>query len=207
MLLENNKGIQFYNGTFEETLLKAQKEKKLIFLDGYTSWCAPCKMMNTTVFTQPEVGQFFTPRILTRFIVQSIPIKEMIKEKILSGDKDFIPKVIDFACGSGHFLTEAMDIIQKSLLEIGKENLDILKRVEDVLNRYNNDPDKFIWAKDYIYGIENDYRLVKTTKLSCFFNGDGEAQILQTSGIYPFSHDDVLSPPIVFLGQQFHNLN
>lgn len=137
-----------------------------------------------------EVGQFFTPRILTRFIVQSIPIKEMIKEKILSGDKDFIPKVIDFACGSGHFLTEAMDIIQKSLLEIGKENLDILKRVEDVLNRYNNDPDKFIWAKDYIYGIENDYRLVKTTKLSCFFNGDGEAQILQTSGIYPFSHDD-----------------
>lgn len=65
-----------------------------------------------------------------------------------------------------------------------------MKRVEDVLNRYNNDPDKFIWAKDYIYGIENDYRLVKTTKLSCFFNGDGEAQILQTSGIYPFSHDD-----------------
>lgn len=137
-----------------------------------------------------EVGQFFTPRILTRFIVQSIPIKEMIKEKILSGDKDFIPKVIDFACGSGHFLTEVMDVIQKSLLEIGEENLDILKRVEDVLNRYNNDPDKFIWAKDYIYGIENDYRLVKTTKLSCFFNGDGEAQILQTSGIYPFSHDD-----------------
>lgn len=137
-----------------------------------------------------EVGQFFTPRILTRFIVQSIPIKQMIKEKIISGDKDFIPKVIDFACGSGHFLTEVMDVIQKSLLEIGKENLDILKRVEDVLNRYNNDPDKFIWAKEYIYGIENDYRLVKTTKLSCFFNGDGEAQILQTSGIYPFNHDD-----------------
>lgn len=137
-----------------------------------------------------EVGQFFTPRILTRFIVQSIPIKEMIKEKIISGNKDFIPKVIDFACGSGHFLTEVMDIIQKSLLEIGKENLDILKIVKNVLERYNNDPDKFIWAKDNIFGIENDYRLVKTTKLSCFFNGDGEAQILQTSGIYPFNHDD-----------------
>ncbi|MBW5409296.1 hypothetical protein E6A50_02785, partial [Brachyspira hampsonii] len=137
-----------------------------------------------------EVGQFFTPRILTRFIVQSIPMKEIIKEKILSGNKDFIPKVIDFACGSGHFLTEVMDIIQKSLLEIGKENLDILKIVKNVLDRYNNDPDKFIWAKENIYGIENDYRLVKTTKLSCFFNGDGEAQILQTSGIYPFNHDD-----------------
>ena len=137
-----------------------------------------------------EVGQFFTPRILTRFIVQSIPIKEMIKEKIILGNKDFIPKVIDFACGSGHFLTEVMDIIQKSLLEIENENLDTLKIVQNVLDRYNKDPDKFIWAKDNIYGIENDYRLVKTTKLSCFFNGDGEAQILQTSGIYPFSHDD-----------------
>ncbi|MEI0491547.1 N-6 DNA methylase [Brachyspira intermedia] len=137
-----------------------------------------------------EVGQFFTPRILTRFIVQSIPINKMIKEKILSGNKDFIPKVIDFACGSGHFLTEVMDIIQKSLLEIGKENLDILKTVRTILERYNDDPDQFIWAEKNIYGIENDYRLVKTTKLSCFFNGDGEAQILQTSGIYPFYHDD-----------------
>lgn len=137
-----------------------------------------------------EVGQFFTPRILTRFIVQSIPINKMIKEKILSGNKDFIPKVIDFACGSGHFLTEVMDIIQKSLLEIGKENLDILKTVRTLLERYNDDPDQFIWAEKNIYGIENDYRLVKTTKLSCFFNGDGEAQILQTSGIYPFYHDD-----------------
>lgn len=137
-----------------------------------------------------EVGQFFTPRILTRFIVQSIPINKMIKEKILSGNKDFIPKVIDFACGSGHFLTEVMDIIQKSLLEIGKENLDILKTVRTILERYNDDPDQFIWAEKNIYGIENDYRVVKTTKLSCFFNGDGEAQILQTSGIYPFYHDD-----------------
>ncbi|MCZ9939334.1 N-6 DNA methylase [Brachyspira hyodysenteriae] len=94
-----------------------------------------------------EVGQFFTPRILTRFIVQSIPIKKMIKEKILSGNKDFIPKVIDFACGSGHFLTEVMDIIQKSLLEIGKENLDILKTVRTILERYNDDPDQFIWAE------------------------------------------------------------
>lgn len=137
-----------------------------------------------------EVGQFFTPRILARFIIQSLPIKEIIREKILQGEKDFIPKVIDFACGSGHFLTEIMDIIQKSLLEIGKENLDVLERVKNILDRYNNDPDKFIWAEKNIYGIENDYRLVKTTKLSCFFNGDGEAKILQTSGIYPFSHDN-----------------
>lgn len=137
-----------------------------------------------------EVGQFFTPRILTRFIVQSLPIKEMIKEKIESGEDDFIPKVIDFACGSGHFLTESMDIIQKCLLQIGEENLNILPRIKNILYRYNKDADKFIWAKENIYGIENDYRLVKTTKLSCFFNGDGEAKILQTSGIHSFDNEE-----------------
>lgn len=137
-----------------------------------------------------EVGQFFTPRILTRFIVQSLPIKEMIKEKIESGEDDFIPKVIDFACGSGHFLTESMDIIQKCLLQIGEENLNILPRIKNILDRYNKDADKFIWAKENIYGIENDYRLVKTTKLSCFFNGDGEAKILQTSGIHSFDNEE-----------------
>ena len=137
-----------------------------------------------------EVGQFFTPRILTRFIVQSLPIKEMIKEKIESEEDEFIPKVIDFACGSGHFLTESMDIIQKCLLQIGEENLNILPRIKNILDRYNKDADKFIWAKENIYGIENDYRLVKTTKLSCFFNGDGEAKILQTSGIHSFDNEE-----------------
>lgn len=137
-----------------------------------------------------EVGQFFTPRILTRFIVQSLPVKEIIKEKIESGDNEFIPKVIDFACGSGHFLTESMDIIQKCLLQIGEENLNILPRIKNILDRYNKDADKFIWAKENIYGIENDYRLVKTTKLSCFFNGDGEARILQTSGIHSFDNEE-----------------
>lgn len=137
-----------------------------------------------------EVGQFFTPRILTRFIVQSLPIKEMIKEKIESGKEEFIPRVIDFACGSGHFLTEAMDIIQKCLLQLENENLNILPRVNNLLMRYNKDADKFIWAKENIYGVENDYRLVKTTKLSCFFNGDGEAKILQTSGIHSFDNEE-----------------
>ena len=32
-----------------------------------------------------------------------------------------------------------------------------------------------LWAREYIYGIEKDYRLAKTTKISTFLNGDGDA--------------------------------
>lgn len=137
-----------------------------------------------------EAGQFFTPRILTRFIVSSLPVQEFIEKKMVNKEIDFLPKVIDFACGSGHFLTESMDIIQKSLIEIENKNISILPRIKDRLKTYNQAMDKFIWAKENIYGIENDYRLVKTAKLSCFFNGDGEANIIQASGIAPFNIDE-----------------
>lgn len=50
---------------FEETkewkkiVKKAKKEKKLIFVDCYTSWCGPCKMLAKDVFTNNEVADFF----------------------------------------------------------------------------------------------------------------------------------------------------
>ena len=50
---------------FEETkewkkiVKKAKKEKKLIFVDCYTSWCGPCKMLAKSVFTNDEVADFF----------------------------------------------------------------------------------------------------------------------------------------------------
>ncbi len=57
--LLNAQGIEFFHGSFSEALEKAKQEEKLIFLDAYASWCGPCKMMSSTVFTQQEVGDYF----------------------------------------------------------------------------------------------------------------------------------------------------
>ena len=70
-----------------------------------------------------ESGQYFTPVPLVRFIIQSLPISEIIAEKIKNGDTDFLPTVIDFACGSGHFLTESMDIIQEKIQSLDSKKL------------------------------------------------------------------------------------
>ena len=45
-------------------------------------------------------GQFFTPLPITRFIISSLPLESLFNES------DNIPKVIDYACGAGHFLNE-----------------------------------------------------------------------------------------------------
>ena len=57
--LENKEGIQFQNLTFEAALKLAAKEGKKVFMDCYTEWCGPCKIMNEQVFTQKEVGDYF----------------------------------------------------------------------------------------------------------------------------------------------------
>jgi len=53
------KNIDFKEGTFKELLAAAAKEDKLIFIDCYTSWCAPCKWMDKNVFVDEKVYSFY----------------------------------------------------------------------------------------------------------------------------------------------------
>lgn len=43
---------------------KARQEHKYIFVDVYTTWCQPCKMLDKEIFTQPEVGAFMNAHFL-----------------------------------------------------------------------------------------------------------------------------------------------
>lgn len=131
-----------------------------------------------------EAGQFFTPVPIAKFIVSSLPIRELIEKKINRDETNFLPYVIDYAAGSGHFLTETMDEIQKII-----EKIDPNKQrpsVKAKLKSWHESP--FEWAYDYVYGIEADYRLVKTAKVSCFLNGDGLANVIHADGLDHFQN-------------------
>lgn len=52
-------GIAFHEGDWASALKKAKAEDKLIFMDCYTTWCGPCKMMAKSVFPEQSVGAFF----------------------------------------------------------------------------------------------------------------------------------------------------
>ncbi|MBC7863040.1 MAG: thioredoxin family protein [Bacteroidia bacterium] len=58
-------GITFEHGTWASALAKAKKEKKMIMLDAYTSWCGPCKWMVKNVFPQKEVGEFYNKNFVS----------------------------------------------------------------------------------------------------------------------------------------------
>ncbi|MBR0287541.1 MAG: N-6 DNA methylase [Selenomonadaceae bacterium] len=116
-------------------------------------------------FKQNE-GQFFTPTPIAQFIWDSLPL-----DKIISDEP---PKIIDYACGAGHFLTEGF------------------KAVNDCFARKNLTP-PVLWERDKLFGVEKDYRLARVSKISLFMHGAGEGSIKFGDGLenYP---DEKISP-------------
>ena len=49
-------GIAFEYSSWQQTLAKARAERKLVFVDAYTTWCGPCKMMAAKTFTDSAVA-------------------------------------------------------------------------------------------------------------------------------------------------------
>ncbi|MDP5169295.1 MAG: thioredoxin family protein [Bacteroidia bacterium] len=52
-------GVTFYEGSWADALATARQQRKLIFVDAYTTWCGPCKMMNRNTFPDEAVGELF----------------------------------------------------------------------------------------------------------------------------------------------------
>ncbi len=58
-------GVTFFDGTWEQLLAKAKAQKKPFWVDVYTTWCAPCKMMAKQTFADAEVGTFTSENFIS----------------------------------------------------------------------------------------------------------------------------------------------
>lgn len=134
-------GIQFNHAPWEEVLAQAQKENKLIFVDAYTTWCAPCKKMSKVVFTHEKVGEFYN----TRFINVKMDMEE--GEGIALSKKYHV-----MAFPTLLFIDDKGDIIHRKvgyhnpeeMLALGDAALDPNKQLASLDSRYsegNRDPE------------------------------------------------------------------
>ncbi|MFT3904386.1 MAG: N-6 DNA methylase [Niabella sp.] len=140
------------------------------------------ELLLTTGLKQ-ESGQFFTPVPVARFIIKSLPLQEITEQKLQQGNKsDLLPTIIDYAAGSGHFITESMEEVQKYIDTIDENSY--TPATKRALKKWKDD--QFDWAEDYVYAIEKDYRLVKTAKVSCYLHGDGLAKVIHGDGLGDF---------------------
>jgi type I restriction enzyme M protein len=146
------------------------------------------ELLLTTGLKQ-ESGQFFTPVPVAQFIIKCLPVDRIVEEKLSTAKIDndtLLPYVMDYAAGSGHFVTEIMNEIQQQLQTKNDKNYSpsIAKKIRTWQD------DNFSWAINYIYGIEKDYRLVKVGKVGCYLHGDGLANVIHSDGLARFAHPD-----------------
>ena len=119
-------------------------------------------------FKQDE-GQFFTPIPICRFIWNSIPYERFIKYET----KNY-PKVIDYACGAGHFLTEGISAISDSIYSLEQKIPEHERKTDEVIS-------------NFFYGVEKDNRLARVSKIALLLNGANNAHIKAMDGL---DHDE-----------------
>lgn len=59
-----NKGIQFKEGNWNSILNLGKKSKKYIFIDAYTSCCAPCKLLKSQTFMDKGAAAYFNKNFI-----------------------------------------------------------------------------------------------------------------------------------------------
>lgn len=77
--------IRFESTGWNEALVKAKQENKLIFLDAYATWCQPCKVMEEYIFTDLEVGNFYNKNFINvRLDMEEYPGAELAERYSVS---------------------------------------------------------------------------------------------------------------------------
>jgi type I restriction enzyme M protein len=123
-------------------------------------------------------GQYFTPMPLVRFILLSLCFEKIIDAKIANNKNYLLPRILDYACGAGHFLTESIEVLKNVVANYDTSNL-----TEDQKSTLDNYCNNFQIEKDSICGIEKDYRLARTSQISCYLHGVANVNIFFGEGL------------------------
>lgn len=117
-----------------------------------------------------ESGQFFTPREIVRFTMDVINPSYKDNEIIM-----------DTACGSGGFLSIAIEKLRKQIKELYKNRGFSNDKLNSLLKDY---------ADKYIYGCDIDPLLYRISKSYMAIVGDGKSNIYNFDSLEPYDDLD-----------------
>ena len=107
-----------------------------------------------------DFGQYFTPRPIVKFIVDSLPINHK-------------SRVLDTSCGSGGFLLFALDKVR----EQANEYYDPIKDEKDHYKHWHD------FAEKNLFGIEINDQIARTAKMNMIIHDDGHTNVIASDGL------------------------
>jgi len=107
-----------------------------------------------------DFGQYFTPRPIVKFIVESLPITHK-------------SRVLDTSCGSGGFLLYALDKVR----EQANEFYDRKKEEKDHYKHWHD------FAEKNLFGIEINDQIARTAKMNMIIHDDGHTNVIASDGL------------------------
>lgn len=157
----HNKALFYQNGKILVEMVELFQQYRIIDSNELQLLGDMFEQLLNKGFKQNE-GQFFTPVPITSFIWKCLPLESIVQNNEMNEVK--YPKIIDYACGAGHFLTEGFREINSVIKKLGLQ-------------------EEKGWERDCIYGIEKDYRLARVSKISLFMHGADEGNIIFGDGL------------------------
>ena len=116
-------------------------------------------------FFRGDFGQYFTPRVIVKFIVDVLPITH-----------DSL--VLDTSCGSGGFLLHALDKVRREADEFYPKQ----KGPPEGKDHFNHWHE---FAEHNPYGIEINEQIARTAKMNMIIHDDGHTNVIATDGLLP----------------------
>ena len=134
-------GIKFEESNFTAVLAKAKKENKLVFIDAYTTWCGPCKLMAKNIFPQKTVGDYYNSHFINAKI-------DMEKGEGIEIAKKYNVKAFPtylFVDGNGELVHRTLGYVEENdFIQFAKDAGDPSKRLTALKQKFEDgekDPD------------------------------------------------------------------
>ncbi|MGV2450238.1 UNVERIFIED_CONTAM: thioredoxin family protein [Ralstonia mannitolilytica] len=126
-------GIKFEEDNFASILAKAKKEKKLVFIDAYASWCGPCKLMVKNIFPLQSVGDYYNSHFINAKI-------DMEKGEGIELAKKYNVKAFPtylFIDGNGEAVHRTLGYVEeKDFIQFAKDAEDPNKRLTSLKQQF-----------------------------------------------------------------------
>lgn len=148
----NSQGIDFKKLDWEQNLKEASSEQKLIYIDFYTTWCAPCTYMAKKFFGNEEIGKYYNKHFYSLKVDAEKEGKELAKKYSVNGYPTNL------------FINPANEKIIYKVIGVPRDNAGFVEYGTTALDEYDDPLNLKDYAKILSHGKTDKQFLMKYLK-------------------------------------------